>query len=746
MLENIDINDLEAKEAPKQSAMLQKMTQYKTDNGKDFILDEAKKLMETAGNDPMIKAGVTEKICSYIMEYKKFAIQDHYIDLLGANYKPKKAWKDEVKRLRDEMMAEDEQGFRPGENADTETLEKFGFYTEDNKYFFASKTGNFMSGTNFVIEPLFHISSKTDNKRLIRVINEFGYSRIIDVPSKVMVSPDQFQQFLYAEGNFLIFIAKQQFMKILNHIGQQFPICWELKTLGWQPEGFYAFSNGAYNGHWQEVDEMGIVEIDGKNFFSPAFSDVYKDVRDDDDEYESDRYFIYKPSKTTFSDWAKLMVSVYGDNGKVAVAYLIISLFRSDIYERFKVFPHLFLFGEKGSGKSQLGWSLSNVFLQGMPPFNLNSGTDVAFFRRLGRFRNIVVWYDEYTNQIDGKRFQALKSAYDGVGREKGKATQDSRTHVDRINSATCISGQYLPTLDDNALYTRSMVLTFKKKSYTKQEIQNYNDLKKIEEDGLSNIILELLENRETFTRKYSRIYMDMFDDLKDELAKVAPDVDERILRNYTTLLAAVSIIEKETSIKLPFTYSNFANIIKQLVVEQSEKLSSTDALATFWNILSYLIDAQEVQEDVDFRIEKRRSYKATRKMLGVKKTVEITFPDSKEHKVLYLNTAKVHASYLVEHRRQRGETGVGLQTLQDYIHSHKAYLGLCDSYRFRRSKSSAHMFDYDLLNANFERSEATGGEMGDQNEPPEPEPNDPLGINSTENDKKNEINFSERK
>ena len=699
-MKKIDISALTSIDEPivEKEDKTAKFKEYKAQTGNDYILDEADKLMETAGNDPEIKAGVIDRICKLILCYDRTAIHEHYINVLGKKFKPRKQWTDAMKFWKEELRVGEGAQNAPGNDADIDTLEAFGFYTENNKYYFAINNGSFAMGTNFTIKPLFHIINESDNRRLIELTNEFGYNKIVDVPSKTMVSVDQFQQFIYGKGNFLIFISKNQFLKILNYIGEQFPVCVEPKTLGWQPEGFWAFSNGAFNGKWTEVDNMGIVRVNDVNYFLPAFSDVYKDVRSDDDMYESDRFFTRKFSGITFKQWANKMVRVYGDNGQVAIAFLIASLFRSDIYSMYKIFPHLFLFGEKGSGKSQLGWSLSNVFLDGQPPFNLNSGTDVAFFRKLGRFRNIIVWFDEYTNQIDEKRFQAQKSAYDGVGREKGKLTRDSRTEKDPINSALCISGQYLPTRDDNALYTRSIVLTFAKKNYTDDDMKQYNELKQMEELGLSDVVCELLMYREAIVENYAAAFNNVFNRIKTEIkSETEIELDERILRNYCILLTVISVCEKNAQLSLPFKYVKFEQLCKNLIIEQCEKTSGSDALAMFWNIVSFLIDKGSLVKGQDFDFVKKPSVSVVYKTLGVLNRKEIHW-DGKSVWLMFMNTQKVHNEYLVEHRRQHGESGLPLSTLMDYIHNHRAYVGLTSKFDFEKYSTSAHVFNMEQL------------------------------------------------
>ncbi len=686
---------------------LDEMKAFKEKEGKDYILHKAEQLFEAAGNDPEKKSRATTEVCKLVLAYPDFTTQDFYIEELAKKHSGKRLFSTEIKKLREVSLKQDEDPNlkKPNRDEDFDTVSRYGFYIEDNKYMFSTKGGDgYKEGTNFIMDPLFHIYSRNDNKRLIKITNEFGYSKIVDVPSKVLPSPDQLQNFLYEEGNFLIFIQKSQFMKIINHISNNFPLCYELKTLGWQNEGFYAFANGIYDpkAAYQPVDDYGITKHDSKNYFSPAFSIINKDVRADDDEYENDRYFVYKKCDLDFSKWSALMQSVYGENGTIGVAYLIASLFRSFIYQTYKTFPHLFLFGEKGSGKSQMGWSLSNVFMAGNPPFNLNSGTDVAFFRRMSRFKDCAVFLDEYTNNLDEKRFQAMKSAYDGVGREKGKLTRDSRTEVDRVNAACCIAGQYLPTRDDNSLYTRSIVLTFVKMIFSQEAVNNFDTLKEFEKTSMSSLIVELLQYREVMEKEYTPCFQEIFSRLKRKASDEQRYFEERILRNYVTLLASLRVFEKYTPIDVGVNYDKFEKQCYQMSIEQSEKISESDALAAFWNMIVFLLETYQIQEGKDFNI--KEGYQATiLNKNGKTETIHLN-EQYKPEKILYLRLEKIHPLYMKEHRAQHGEKGLELSSIKDYIKHHKAFVGIAKSHRFDNANTSAFVFRYSDVGVNLER------------------------------------------
>ena len=350
-------------------------------NEEELIL-KAETLLAEAGKNLVKQNAAIDEVVSMLMELPDEGTRELYVTTLAKKFKITK--KTFLGKLKAAQKSAPGAGNTPQDlmdlppEVDANEAYKRGYFISKNAYYFITKDGIFKA-SNFVMDPVLHIYSKTDNKRIIEVRNEYGERKTLDLPSKNLVSTDQFQASIYAEGNFLFYGTKLHHLRILTSVSRDFPVANELRTLGWQREGFWAFSNGIYNSTWQPVDEFGVTVHNNVKYFSPAFSKIYADVREDDDEYENDRFFIYKPSPVGFGQWAQLMLDVYGPNGRWAVAFFIAALMRDFIYDKFKSFPHLFLFGEKQSGKSQMAWSLSNMFFDELPAFNLNSGTHVGF-------------------------------------------------------------------------------------------------------------------------------------------------------------------------------------------------------------------------------------------------------------------------------------------------------------------------------------------------------------------------------
>lgn len=576
-----------------------------------------------------------------------------------------------------------------------EKEKKAGYYN------YNSRKETYEPFSNFVIKPLYHIYSKMDNKRLVE-LNNGRYKVLLDLPSKALVGIQLFKEIIVCEGNYRFDGSAGLLQKVIANILGKFPRCEELKTLGWQHEGFYAFSDGIFSSDWINVDGYGVVAHKDKHYFLPAFSSIYADVREEDDMYENDRWFkFHQVKENNFEKWAELMIKAYGNkNGSFAVAFLVASLFRDMIYSKYKIFPHLFLFGEKGSGKSQLGWSLNNVFWNGQPGFNLTSGTNVGFFRKLARARNSIVWFDEYNDYIDPKRFQALKSAYDGIGHEKGVMSRDSRTESTKVNSSSVISGQWLPTLDDNALFTRSILLNFHKADWQGHDhvMKAYSTLKSMEENGLGVVITDVIKYRDLMEQKYAATFQAEFTKMKDDIG----DCNDRILRNFVTVISVVKVLEEV--LKFPFDYAYIYKVSKAMISEQSHQISESEALSQFWNMIEFLFRDKRInwdgstRKETDFKVETVNSVKIKK---NNKEDVVHNF--DKPTKCLFVRFSKIHPLYLEKHRQQHGVNGMAMSSLQTYIRGHKAFVGTAKSIGFDDGFSSAYTFIYEDLNVSLE-------------------------------------------
>ena len=583
-------------------------------------------------------------------------------------------------------------------------LNRFGFFplqTNAGKkvaYMFRNETGAFTRVANFFMTPLFHVYDKTGfNKRVVQLDHiQMPFPIFVEWISKDMINLTSFRQLIWDEGGLVFENGTSRHLdKILSSIAMEFPKCFELKVFGQQNEDFFAFSNAIYHivdeHHEVEyVNEYGIVNHNGVNYYAPAFSKIYSGDRQENDKFAQDRYFIYKElppeQQTDFTTWASLMNRVYkqNENGKWALLFSVMSAFRSVIYPIDRLFTSLFFVGPTESGKSQIAVSIRSLYIHpDAPLFNLNSGTDAAFFTAMERYRDVPVIFEEYNDYtISDIKFQGLKAAvYDGEGKQKRKDAASKELDISQVNAVPVLLGQESPQKDDGSLYNRSVVCEVPKKDdWTDGEREIFQELKEREKRGLSPVLIEVLKLRPVFSSHFKSIQRDCFKQLKNEVSKTHGSLDgqTRILNTVSLFLATCRMLEKYAPhLKLPFEYDAFLKIAKEKVIKQAESISSANRLAVYFNSIQYLIEQESLLYGKDLKIDQQA--KLTVK-INRKETIEVQLP-ALDTKVLYLRLSVIHPLYARMHQAKDVLTESSLMV---NLSSHPAFIGTVKSTRFK--------------------------------------------------------------
>lgn len=592
----------------------------------------------------------------------------------------------------------------------------YSFIEHMNCYYYAyfrDKEVTFDQISNFIIRPLYLIRSKTDPKRLFEIKNIHGKKDVIDIPAKALVSMTEFQVFCESQGNFLFQGTKNQFVKIKSNLYDHTKDADEVKMLGWQDEGFYAFANGAYEERFTKVDEYGIIrqtiptksenEAIEKYFFIAAMSSIYKDEKD---QYDLEKKFVYvsRPD-VKFADWAELFYKVYGGNGILGMSFYISSLFRDLIYSRFKFFPHLFHFGPPGTGKSTMCWSIQYMFGLERKPFMLNAGTAVGFHRTFAQFRNAVVWFDEYNNTIEFKRVQDLKSAYDGAGHVKGEWSASggttNRTSTTPVEAACNISGQELP-IADNALFKRCILLQYHQTIFSDQEKELLTNLQKLQEKGLSHITGGLTR----FRKKMEEDYFRLFDQVEAEiLAELNddPTIESRIIKNMAVIATTYRVLADE--LHWPWNWPTMLRTIAESIKQQNALISNAKETNQFWDAVDYCISEGELKDGEDYKVEHTTSVNVTVERKTVTRTL------IRPQDVLYIRLGTAHPKYMEALRKQGEKKGMDKGSLAHYLSHSPGFIGMVSGTRFKKSdrpfNTSAYAFEYSHIEQagyNFKR------------------------------------------
>lgn len=562
--------------------------------------------------------------------------------------------------------------------------------------------------TNFTIKSIGHIASDIEPSRLVEVKNVHGRIQVVQLPTKCFSSPNEFTTFIESVGNFQYDGVGNDLKKIRSKIYDEMLTYQEVKRLGWQA-GYFVFANGAYNGKFVPIDKYGFVKLGDHNFFIQPLSCITSDQNED---WEDEKKFIFRQRDVTFKDWANLFCRVHKDNGRIVLAWYITSLFRDFIYQRFKFFPHCFLFGPPGTGKSQVGWSIRATTFVGLKkPFNLNSGTDVSFFREMAQYVNVPCWYDEFGLGIEWKRVEALKNAYDGAGHAKAVDKSETRSKKTPVHSACLISGQSLP-VTDVALFKRVILLQFHQTEFTNEEREIYKRLQDMETGGLTHITAGFMHFRNFMEERYLSAFEKVFDDMMRDANEMQIDVEDRIIRNSCIILTTIFLLSERIPDKMPFTYDELRRVIMKNVKEQTALISSSNETSTFWEMVEFLLREKKIQEGEDFVFDEKKLIKVM--VNREEQTIEL----SKTTEVIMVRFSKIIPLYRENFRKQNASNSAAMDkgSLIHYLTHSKQFIGLVGKVNFKDSRTSAYCFNYEMLRA---AGITLGGSEGNDGSPP---------------------------
>lgn len=591
-------------------------------------------------------------------------------------------------------------------------MDDYQFYPRLNKngepvgYIF---TNNRQGGTlvgDFFMEPLIHIVSDKDeeNKRIVKINRRYYKKPIyLEAPSKCFLKKSTIEERLimleavnFSNGE------EKHWTKIREWMSRNYTSCREVRTYGnQQPDGFsrdqstmfFAFANGIYHqqeGIWRfdPVNELGVVEHQNENWYLPAFSSLYINS-DMKDKYETISSLMYREipaeKQCSFEKWADLMNRVYSlnDNGKWAIIFAVMCAFRSNIHCIDRLFTAPFFMGPMSSGKTQIAISIRSLFISPkVPIFNLNIGTDAAMSTLMSTFRDVPVVLDEYNNKdISDVKFQALKGiVYDGDGRQKRKGTSGKEIENDKVFTPVIICGQETPQRDDNALMSRIIVCEVPKpaRQRTPEEIALFNELKDIEEQGLCNVLAQILQLRTLVMDHFRELKQECYKELKEQM--MAHGEIDRLMKTASLFLATCKMIEQHTELKLPFTYAEFFQIACNKIQFQADLISRTDKLATFFKAMDVMIDTKAIITGRDFDFD----YPTSLTLVGPGKT-SVPCPVPEGTCVMYIRLSVIYAQF---DRSSFNREQSSQSTIEQNLRSNSCYIGPVSARRFTWQES----------------------------------------------------------
>lgn len=532
-----------------------------------------------------------------------------------------------------------------------EALE-YGFFEYKHRYWMRRKS-EFEPISNFTIKVLFLIRG-ANPKRIVEVTNYKGRQAVMDFAIEDLISVEKFKGKVESQGNFLFEGKASDLSRIKNKLFSLEKPSTEIAQLGQQRDKFFAFANGIYyQNEFLPVDENGMVVAGNEHYYIPVFG---RTQDEDNEDLRNYRKFIHRDtgSKIDFATWSRYFLDVYGENGKVCIAFALFALFSDIIFEKTKAAPMLFLFGQRGSGKGTMANSLMALFGFPQDPIMLGgASTVVGFMRKLGQFKNALVWMDEYKNDIDVKKVESLKNIWDRVGYERGVKDSSNRTQTTPVTSSAIISGQEIPVVEP-ALFSRCVLLELATMKRDQEAINRFDALRKMEDAGITACTLEALECREYVRANFMEHFSEISAAFRRAFANT--DIIDRQVTNYSILVAVIRCVEG--ALKLPFDYANLMLLCEKLAIRQKGMMRQSNEVQQFWEMVDFMLSAKLIKQGEAIQVTAEY----------VKIRMGVVYP-------LYREAAQ----------RQRAKV-IDRGTLQNYLESSPAYSE-------KESKKPSHRF-----------------------------------------------------
>jgi len=642
---------------------VQKFKEFYNDCKKTYWAMLAEMKADNCSRDATYKAKTVKEIAKLFYQRKE-GERTAIINELAEIIPNKSLWNNTVKELRgDDVEAEREKAQKDRTAEQNEMYTKYGFYEHKHCYWFHSIKGEGMfQGSNFTLKPLFHIESTVNAKRLYEITNTFGVTKVLEFPQKDLISLSAFKLRCESLGNFLFDGGEIGLSKIKQYLYEKTESCKEITQLGWQKEGFFAWSNGIVSdGEFKPVSRNGIARHRDENYYIPALSSFYAN---DETLFQFERKFKHnEESNRPINEWWIMFSTVYGINAIAGLGFYIATLFKDHIRAKEGFFPIYNIFGVKGSGKSEMAQSLLQLFGSLPKGINMTTATLPAMADHVSQTSNSLCHIDEYKNSVEYEKVEFLKGLWDGVGRSRMNMDKDKKKEMTAVDCGVMLTGQEMPTADI-ALFSRVIFTRFSKTGFTEEERTLFNRLKEMEKKGITSITNEIVSKRKEFIERYEenrdRVYADMSATVDKSM------FEDRIWRNWAIIVNAIRSLLDLFRIDLDYQYA-MQHICKMMEEQQAETLKENET-AVFWNKFSFLVSDTQIEEGYDYLLQWRNDLKTDR--------IDMKGNAATSIHVLAIDTKRIFPLYL-KRCKDDGVKPLPEPSLKFYLENSPEYLGV---------------------------------------------------------------------
>lgn len=396
-------------------------------------------------------------------------------------------------------------------------------------------------------------------RRDIQIIDEYGIaSKRIPLVASCMSNKGALQTWLISQGNYLFYGNDKDVIPMWEYIfaHDEGEIIWSPPCLGYIEEHrLWLFKNCLIKeGSLIEADKDGICWHDNTGFKPYKLSEqtVLPTII-------QDKKFDLKKFTEHLSDTAD---DRFHGMARILIGWTIGNCFLKDIFEKFKMYPILFMYGGRSSGKTTImRWLLSFFGLQDNS-VSLSSSTVVGLSRSMGYYSNLPLVVDDWRDDTAFDKyipfFLGVYNRQTGVkGIRKSHGTQDFD-----IRSSLAILGEEM--IHDNGVSTRciSYYLSGNRDKDHYWEINNYID-------DASSVVCKILKNYDT----YRTLVIKKIDKMVADLSGI--QVEKRVLFNYVIPAAVYCVISEEKD-------NIMEEYIRKVLQEKQTEVTSGDKVHKF--------------------------------------------------------------------------------------------------------------------------------------------------------------------
>lgn len=434
--------------------------------------------------------------------------------------------------------------------------------------------------SNFSIRIIQHMDDRNDPKQLVQICNEHGRKRTFETSTDSFVNEGSFKKMLGRHGNFRWRGVGQDFDRLDAKLKEEMGDGKMLKVLGWQKEGFWAFSNRIIktDGSTLAVERYGEFEMDGTSFYIPAGNEINVE---NEEVYGPQKLAIYKESELTLEQYWQLLSEVFGTHSYNGILFAVASTFADVVFKVVKSWPILFLYGPPGTGKDELIRAITGIHGEKQAAVDMTGeSTGKGKIRHTAQFRNMMAHFSEF--KLGFKLENMIKALFDRNGYVKATMSYDFTNEEVPVNSTIIMTGNDYPT--DGPTISRLISEELVKGSYTVEQTRRFNRMTEIIDKGVSSLLTNIIKHRNMYQKNFRHAVNEEKELLKKafKTKTMAAEDQERMIQNAAILGATYKLLQDV--LPFPFTYEEWKQNIFLGYEKQMSKMLSGSVLTQFWN------------------------------------------------------------------------------------------------------------------------------------------------------------------